>query len=257
MTGRLSGKVALVTGAGRGQGRSHAVLMASEGADIIAIDICAPVAEAAYPMSSPSDLAETVRLVEATGRRILAYEIDIREGEALTAAVAGAVDELGRLDVVVANAGIACFAPWNEVTPALWRAVIDVNLTGTWNTVMAGAPHLINAGGGSIILISSSAGLVAQPMLTPYVASKHGVTGVARSFALELAQHNIRVNSIHPTGVDTPMVNNPAVAAGLERIDTSNPKFGVAFANMLDVELVQAIDVSYAVLFLASDESRS
>ena len=177
----------------------------------------------------------------------------MRDAAGMTGAVAEGVAELGRLDIVVANAGICSVQRWDEVTPELWDTVIGVNLTGVWNTCAAAIPHLVEGGGGSMILVSSTAGLKGQPFFTPYVASKHGVVGIMRSLANELARRHIRVNSLHPTGVDTPMLN--AMSGLTERIEAS-PDVGPLFLNSLPVDLVTAGDVSDAVLFLASDEAR-
>jgi NAD(P)-dependent dehydrogenase (short-subunit alcohol dehydrogenase family) len=171
MNGRVEGKVALVTGAARGQGRSHAVRLAAEGADIIAVDICAPIPTVPYPLATPGDLAETVQQAEAQDRRIISAEVDIRDAAALREAVDAGVAELGKLDVVVANAGICVLAAWDEVTQEIERDIIDVNLTGTWNTLMAAAPHLIAAGGGSIIVTSSTAGLILASDESRYVTA--------------------------------------------------------------------------------------
>jgi SDR family mycofactocin-dependent oxidoreductase len=256
MAGRVAEKIALVTGAARGMGRSHAVKLAAEGADVIVVDICAQVATVQYPLASPEDLDETVRLVAETGRRAIGVQADVRDLEQLRSGVDGAVAELGGLDIVVANAGICVAAPWDRITPEIMRDTIDTNLIGAWNTVMAGAGHLVRRGGGSIVLISSAAGLKLQPFMVPYMASKFGVTGMAKAFAAELAKDGIRVNSVHPTGVDTPMGSGgglmTAINAGIE----ANPRLGVAFTNMLPVEQIEAADVSNAVLFLASEESR-
>jgi len=251
--GRVAGKVALVTGAARGQGRSHAVSLAEEGADVIAVDVCAdnPVAE--YPLATAEDLEQTVKAVEALDQRIVAVQADVRDAEALTAAVAQGVARLGRLDVVVANAGICVLKTWDEVTPAIWQEILDVNLTGVWNTMTATVPHLIAAGGGSIICTSSTAGIKGLPYLAPYVAAKHGVVGIARTMANELARHSIRVNTVHPTGVDTPMGNG---LGGLEPLINRDPNLGPIYMNTLPVETVDARDISNAVLFLASDEAR-
>ncbi|HVX22061.1 MAG TPA: mycofactocin-coupled SDR family oxidoreductase [Acidimicrobiales bacterium] len=257
MAGRVQGKVALVTGAGRSQGRSHAVTLAAEGADIIAVDIGGPMDGYPYALASEDDLAETAGLVKEAGRQVVAVTADIRDRPALTGVVAEAVATFGRLDVVVANAAIAYISAWSDVTTEIWQQTIDVNLTGTFNTVMATAPHLIAAGGGSVVLISSAAGLMAEPFLLPYVASKHGVTGLSRAFAMELAEHHIRVNSVHPGGVDTPMMGGRAATrALLAPLLEANPKLGAAFTAMLPIETTQPIDISKAVLFLASDESR-
>jgi SDR family mycofactocin-dependent oxidoreductase len=255
MAGRVQGKVALITGAARGQGRAHAVRLAQEGADIIAIDICAPISNVPYPAATPEDLAETVRLVEAQDRRIVSRVVDTRDAEALAAAAEAGVAELGRLDVVVANAGICIMAPWDQVTPEIFRDTIDINLVGTWNTVMATAPHLVRNGGGSIILTSSAAGLKGLPFLVPYVASKHGVTGLARAFAHELAKDNIRVNSLHPTGVRTAMGEGDGTAA-IGPAMANNPRIAAMFTNSLPIETTEPEDQANAVLFLASDESR-
>jgi SDR family mycofactocin-dependent oxidoreductase len=252
--GKLDGKVALVTGAARGQGRSHAVKLAQEGADIIALDICAPIRNVKYPAATKDDLAETVAGVKNAGRRIISDVVDTRDRLALQDLAARGVAELGRLDVIVANAGICIMDSWESITPEVWQDTIDINLTGTWNTVMAGVPHIINGhNGGSVILTSSAAGLKGLPFLTPYVASKHGITGLTRAFAQELAEHGIRVNSVHPTGVDTPMGTG---MGDIHKLLEKHPKLGGMFINSLPVEITEPIDISNAVLFLASDESR-
>lgn len=245
--------VALITGAARGQGRSHALKLASDGADIIAVDICAPVPSMGYSMAGKEDLAETVRAVEALGRRAVPAVVDVRDGAALTEAVAGAVDVLGGLDVVVANAGVGGAWEWDAITPEIWRDVIDINLTGVWNTCVAAAPHLIAGGGGSVIIISSTAGLKGQPFLTPYVAAKTGIVGLARALANEWAEHNIRVNTIHPAGVETGMSDG---FRNLQPLIEKHPRTGPIFVNTLDVEVVEASDISAAVAYLASPAAR-
>lgn len=255
MAGRVEGKVALVTGAARGQGRAHAVRLAQEGADIIAVDICAPFDGTQYPAATGEDLAQTVKEVEALDRRIIAKVVDTRDLTALRAAVDEGVAELGKLDIIVGNAGICIVAPWDQVTPEIFKETLDVNVTGTWNTVMAGAHHLVANGGGSIILTSSAAGLVGLPFLVPYVASKHAVTGMTRAFAAELAKDNIRVNSLHPTGVDTPMGSGDITGAFGPALE-NNPRVGGMLQNLLPIETTQPEDQANAVLFLASDESR-
>ncbi len=252
--GRVEGKVAFITGAARGQGRSHAVTLASEGADIIAVDLCAPVSWTSYPGSTPEDLAETVRRVEAMGRKIVAAQADVRDRSSLERAVADGIGTLGRLDVVVANAGVGRLDSWDKVSAEVWQDTIDINLTGVWHTVMATAPHLVAGGGGSIILISSAGGLKGMPFMAPYVASKFGVTGLAKAFAQELAEHNIRVNSVHPGGVDTPM----ATGGGSDAADliAAHPHLASILVGLLPVTLMPPEDVSNAVLYLASDESR-
>jgi SDR family mycofactocin-dependent oxidoreductase len=253
MAGRVAGKVAFITGAARGQGRSHAIRLAEEGADIIAVDICRDYGTVPYAMATDADLAETVKAVEALDRRIVATRADVRDAAALKAAVDDGVAQLGRLDIVSANAGICTVQSWDEVTPAVWQDTLDTNLTGVWNTMVVSVSHLIAAGGGSIICTSSTAGIKGLPYLAPYVAAKHGVVGIARTMANELAIHKIRVNTVHPTGVDTPMGNG---LAGLEPLINRDPNLGPIYMNTLPVEIVDPRDISNAVLFLASDEAR-
>jgi len=253
MAGRVAGKVAFITGAARGQGRAHAIRLAEEGADIIAIDICRDYATVLYPLATEADLAETVKAVEALDRRIVAAVADVRDAGALKAAVDDGVAQLGRLDVVSANAGICTIQSWDEVTPQVWQDTLDTNLTGVWNTMVVSVPHLIAAGGGSIICTSSTAGIKGLPYLAPYVAAKHGMVGIARTMANELARHSIRVNTVHPTGVDTPMGTG---LGGLEPLINRDPSLGPIYMNTLPVEVVDPRDISNAVLFLACDESR-
>jgi SDR family mycofactocin-dependent oxidoreductase len=251
--GRVQGKVAFITGAARGQGRSHAVVLAREGASIVATDLCAKVTWTTYPGSTANELQETARLVEAVGGRIVTASADVRDRPALAEAARRGVEEFGRLDIVVANAGVGRMNAWDTVTDEIWRDTLDINLTGVWNTVVATAPHLIASGGGSMILTSSAAGLKAQPFMAPYTASKFGVTGLAKALAQELSVHNIRVNSIHPAGVDTPMAGGESDA---EELFARYPHLGPIFANILPVTFMPPEDVSKAVLYLASDESR-
>jgi SDR family mycofactocin-dependent oxidoreductase len=253
MAGRVAGKVAFITGAGRGQGRSHAIRLAEEGADIIAVDICRDYDTVPYAMATEGDLAQTVKAVEALDRRIVATQADVRDAAALRAAVDDGVAQLGRLDIVSANAGICTVQSWDEVTPAVWQDTLETNLTGVWNTMVVSVPHLIAAGGGSIICTSSTAGIKGLPYLAPYVAAKHGVVGIARTMANELAIHKIRVNTVHPTGVDTPMGTG---LGGLESLIGRDPNLGPIYMNTLPVEVVDPRDISNAVLFLASDEAR-
>ena len=253
MAGRVAGKVAFITGAARGQGRAHAVRLAEEGADIIAIDVCHDYDTVGYPLATEADLAETVKAVEALDRRIVASVADVRDAGALKAAVDDGVAQLGRLDIVSANAGICTIQSWDEVTPQAWQDTLDTNLTGVWNTMVVSVPHLIAACGGSIICTSSTAGIKGLPYLAPYVAAKHGVVGIARTMANELARHSIRVNTVHPTGVDTPMGNG---LGGLEPLINRDPNLGPIYMNTLPVEIVDPRDISNAVLFLASDEAR-
>jgi SDR family mycofactocin-dependent oxidoreductase len=253
MAGRVAGKVAFITGAARGQGRAHAIRLAEEGADIIAIDICRDYDTVGYPLATEADLAETVKAVEALDRRIVATVADVRDAGALKTAVDDGVAQLGRLDIVSANAGICTIQSWDQVTPQVWQDTLDTNLTGVWNTMVVSVPHLIAAGGGSIICTSSTAGIKGLPFLAPYVAAKHGVVGIARTMANELARHSIRVNTVHPTGVDTPMGSG---LGGIDALINGDPNLGPIYMNTLPVETVDARDISNAVLFLASDEAR-
>jgi len=262
MAGRVEGKVAFITGAARGQGRSHAVRLAQEGADIIAVDICRQLDSVEYPMSTPEDLAETADLVKGHDRRIYTAEVDVRDYDALKAAVDAGVEQLGRLDIIVANAGIGNGGvTLDKTSEADWTEMMDVNLGGVWKTVKAGVPHILAGGrGGSIILISSVGGLKAFPQAGHYVAAKHGVVGLMRAFAVELGQHNIRVNSVHPTNVNTPMFMND-VSMRLYRPDLENPgpddmAVVAQMMHVMPIGWVEAVDISNAVLFLASDEAR-
>ena len=251
--GRVDGKVAFVTGAARGQGRSHAIRLAEEGADIIAVDVPGDYESVNYPMGTEAELEQTVKAVEALDRRIVASRADVRDLAALKTAVDEGVAQLGKLDIVCANAGICTVQTWDEVTPQAWQDTLDTNLTGVWNTFVAAVPHLIANGGGSIIATSSTAGIKGLPFLAPYVAAKHGVVGISRSMANELAKHKIRVNTVHPTGVDTPMVVG---LGGLDAIINKEPQLGPIFMNTYPVEIVEPVDISNAVLWLASEESR-
>jgi SDR family mycofactocin-dependent oxidoreductase len=263
MAGRVEGKVAFITGAARGQGRSHAVRLAQEGADIIAIDICKPISSnSEIPPSTADDLAQTADLVKAHNRRIVTAEVDVRDFDALSAAVDSGVEQLGRLDIIVANAGIGNGGnTLDKTSEDDWKDMIDVNLSGVWHTVKAGVPHLLSGGrGGSIVLTSSVGGLKAYPHTGHYIAAKHGVVGLMRTFAVELGQHSIRVNSVHPTNVNTPMFMNEGTMK-LFRPDLENPgpddmKVVAQLMHVLPVGWVEPVDISNAVLFLASDEAR-
>jgi SDR family mycofactocin-dependent oxidoreductase len=255
---RLSGRVAFITGAARGQGRAHAVRMATEGADIIAVDIagklppCVP-----YDSATPDDFAETVSLVEATGRTIVASVVDVRDLDALRDAVDSGVETFGRLDIIVANAGIAAPQVWDAISPNDFRDVMDINVIGTWNTVMAGAQRIIDGGrGGSIILISSAAGLKMQPFMVHYTASKHAVTGLARAFAAELGKHGIRVNSVHPGPVNTAMGSGEMVSELTKAMET-NPQLAHVLTPFLPTWAAEPDDIADTVLWLASDESKN
>jgi SDR family mycofactocin-dependent oxidoreductase len=262
MAGRVEGKVAFVSGAARGQGRSHAVRLAQEGADIIAIDICAPIDNVVYPASTPADLAETADLIKGHNRRVVTAQVDVRDYAALKSTVESGVEQLGRLDIIVANAGIGNGGnKLHKIRENIWQDMIDINLTGVWKTVKAGVPHLIDGGrGGSIVLTGSVGAMKALAHTGHYVAAKHGVVGLMRAFAVELGQHKIRVNSVHPTQVNTPMTMND-VTFRLFRPDLENPgpEDFAPFSQMmhtLPVPWVEAADISNAVLFFASDESR-
>ncbi|MGV0813415.1 mycofactocin-coupled SDR family oxidoreductase [Mycolicibacterium boenickei] len=258
MADRLTGRVAFITGAARGQGRAHAVRMAREGADVIAVDIagklppCVP-----YDSATTDDLAETVKLVEATGRKILASVVDIRDFAGMQRAVGDGVRTLGRLDIIVANAGVSAPQAWDAITPEDFRDVIDINVTGTWNTVMAGASKIVEGGrGGSIVLISSAAGIKMQPFMVHYTSSKHAVTGMARAFAAELGKHSIRVNSVHPGPVNSAMGTGDMITA-LTRASESNPQLAHMLTPFLPSWVADPEDIADAVAWLASDEARN
>jgi (+)-trans-carveol dehydrogenase len=263
MAGRAEGKVAFITGAARGQGRAHAVRLAQEGADIIAVDICKKIDTVdLIAAATPEDLAETADLVKGHNRRIYTAEVDVRDYEALKAAVDTGVEQLGRLDIIVANAGIGNGGQTLDKTSERdWTAMIDINLGGVWKTVKAGVPHILAGGnGGSIILTSSVGGLKAYPHTGHYVAAKHGVVGLMRTFAVELGAQNIRVNSVHPTNVNTPLFMNDGTMR-LFRPDLENPgpedmKVVGQLMHTLPIGWVEPEDIANAVLFLASDEAR-
>ncbi|MQY31735.1 mycofactocin-coupled SDR family oxidoreductase [Nocardia aurantia] len=263
MAGRVEGKVAFITGAARGQGRSHAVRLAQEGADIIAVDVCRNVSGSdVIAGSAPEDLAETADLVKGLGRRIVTAEVDVRDFDALSAAVDSGVEQLGRLDIVVANAGIGNGGDTlDKTSEADWGTMIDINLSGVWKSVKAAVPHLLSGGnGGSIVLTSSVGGLKAYPNTGHYIAAKHGVIGLMRSFAVELGEHSIRVNAVCPTNVNTPMFMNEGTMK-MFRPDLENPTVDdfrpvAQFMHVLPIGWVEPVDISNAVLFLASDEAR-
>lgn len=259
--GTLDGKVAFITGAGRGQGRSHAVRFAREGADIIAVDTTAAAKSVPYPLASAEDLAETARLVETAGRRILARDADVRDLAALTAAVDEGVKAFGRLDIAVANAGISSPAPTLGMSEDTWQEMIDINLTGVWKSLKASVPHIIESGrGGSVVITSSVAAMVAQENIAHYSAAKAGLVSLMKVLAKELAPRNIRVNTVHPGTVGTDMVHNESTYR-LFRPDLENPGRAdfeaVAGAmNRLPVIALEPEDITDTVLFLVSDAAR-
>jgi len=271
--GRLEGKVALITGAARGQGRSHARLLASEGADIVAIDLCDDIDDLGYPLGTKTELDETVALVEDQDRRILARTADVRDVAAMQAVVDEAYEEFGHVDIVCANAGICQVGPrtW-EITEEMWDAHVDVMAKGVWATIRPVVPRMIAAGnGGSIIITSSLLGLKAMPNLAAYCAAKFAVVGLSQSLAAEVAEHGIRVNTIHPTTVDTDInfKNEPLKRMFRPDLDhsPSREEFGEASSTMNllwdpskpwkhAVPWLDVTDISNAVLFLASDEAR-
>lgn len=257
--GRLEGKVALITGVARGQGRSHALRLAADGAQIIGLDICAPIDSVAYPLATPDDLAETVKAVENLDARIVAREADVRDRAALRAVVEEGVAELGRVDIVVANAGILPIFGDVATEPRSFDDVVAVNLTGVYNTIEAALPSMLDRGeGGSIVLTSSVAGLhgrltkLGNPGLFGYTAAKHALVGLVRAYAGLLAEHMIRVNSVHPAAADTPMIVNAEFAAFAE----AEPEMLAKLGNAMPVQLIEAVDITNAVAWLCSDEAR-
>jgi SDR family mycofactocin-dependent oxidoreductase len=252
LPGRAAGKRILITGAARGMGRSHALRLAQEGADLILVDICESLPQIEYPLATEDDLAETARLVQDFGGRCVSRVVDVRDESQLRSAVDDGANELGGLDGAVANAGVLTVAPWDRTTLDDWRTVVDVNLIGVWNTCAAAIPHLLDQGGGSLVTISSAGAVKGFPLQLPYTAAKYGVVGLTLALANELAAQNVRVNTVLPTGCPTGMIP-PSFGAtlGEERADLIP-----IFVNAMPTPAVEPADVSHAVLFLLSDESR-
>lgn len=259
--GTLDGKVAFISGGARGQGRSHAVRLAKEGADIVTFDICEQIDSVPYPLGTEEELAETVEHVKGMGRRIVAAKADVRDQAAVTKAFEEGLAEFGRVDIVIANAGIMpVVGPTSTVVQA-WHDCIDVMLTGVVYTIEAAIPTLVEQNqGGAIVLTSSAAGLKGTTRslrsktygMLGYTAAKHGVVGLMRSYANALGSYSIRVNSVHPTGANTPMVANDALLAAGSEV----PELFEAMANILPVPLIEAQDISDAVAWLVSDQAR-
>jgi SDR family mycofactocin-dependent oxidoreductase len=256
--GELDNTVAVITGAARGQGRSHAVALAEQGADIIAVDICADVDAIPYPLATRSDLDETVRQVQVAGRKAVPVVADVRDLAALEAGVQTGIDALGDIDIVIANAGVVAIGDPEPRSEPVFTTIVDTNLTGVWHTMLATVPSIIRKGrGGSVVLVSSSQGLIGRggdgsAAMFAYAASKHGVVGMMRSAANAYGPHKIRVNSVNPGGVATPMIINDFVIRGM----TENPNPAVSQTLLPDVPLVDAQDVTEAVLWLVSPRSR-
>jgi (+)-trans-carveol dehydrogenase len=258
--GRLSGKVALITGAARGQGRAHAVTLAREGARICAVDICEQIESVAIPMATEEDLAETEHLVEQLDQPCLAIKADTRDPAQMQQAVERTVAELGGLDTLVINHGVCHVSGWDEVTDEEFVDALTTNVIGVWNAAKAGIPQLIEEGGGSIVITSSPMGVAPMYGLLAYVAAKHGSIGLMRNLSAELAPHSIRVNAVLPTTTDTPMINNPVIYGAYSGGDPNATRADISFAaeamNLLPIDVIAPEEISNAVLFLVSDESR-
>ena len=255
---RFRGKSVFVTGGARGQGRSHAVAMAQEGASIVTIDICEPIPGAEpYESATEADLKETARLVEAAGQRCIAVKADARDEAAVEAVTGRAIEEFGRLDVLIVNHGIVMNRTWEQMTNDMWDTIIGINLTAPWRVAKAVIPHMVRQQGGSIIFTSSVAALTPYAALAGYSASKAGLLGLTRSLAAELAPHLIRVNAVLPGNVGTPMLLNPGVAAmfaGRDGATIEDMKFPAQSTMLLPIPWMEAEDISNGVLFLASEE---
>jgi SDR family mycofactocin-dependent oxidoreductase len=259
--GVLDSKVAFITGIARGQGRSHAITLAEEGCDIIGLDLCQQIQSAPYPGSTVEDLKETVRRVEATGRRIVSEQADVRVLAEVEKVFQRGLGEFGHVDFVVANAGIFASGKFWEIEPAAWQEMIDINLTGVWNTVRTAAPAMIERNqGGSIVITGSTESLKGMGNTASYSAAKHGLTGLMRTMANDLGQYGIRVNTVNPTCVDTNMIQNDNVYQLFQPEADHHTRETVASAfaatNIIPVPWIQPEDVSQAVLWLLSDASK-
>ena len=262
LSGRVRGQVAVVTGAARGQGRAHSLRLAEEGADLVLLDAAHTIETIDYVMPTVGDLEAVAEEVRDLGRRAVVVQADVRDSETVSTGIRDAAEELGRLDILVANAGVLGAAkPSWELSLEEWSTVVDINLTGVWTCIRAGLPPMMAAGnGGSVILVSSIAGLRGVPNVANYAAAKHGLVGLAGSVANEVAEHGIRVNTIHPTNVRTPMIDNPT-SAKIFRPDLESPTLDdgtevLQRINLLPTPWIDPEDVSAAVLWLASAESR-
>ncbi len=257
--GRVDGKVAFITGGARGQGRAHAIRLAEEGADIVAVDLCADVGSSPAPPATHAELKETVEAVKSLGRKAVGVVADVRDQVALDEAVARGVDELGPIDIAVINHGIASFGRAWELDDQAWQDMLDINLTGVWRAVKAVVPPMIAAErGGSIIVTASVAGTVGMRFMAHYSAAKHGVVGLMRSLAKELGPTSIRVNAVLPGSVDSPMVNSEPVQRLFDPSDPATAPLRESFQSKraLPVEQLDPREISHAVLWLASDEAR-
>jgi SDR family mycofactocin-dependent oxidoreductase len=262
--GRVEGKIALVTGAARGQGRNHALRLAEQGADIIALDICEDLPTVPYPLSSEDDLDETAAGVQAHGRRVVSARVDIRDADRLDEVVAKAVSELGGLDIVSVNAGVCSYGQVLDLTVEEWKELIDVNLTGSFNTAKATIPHILSQGrGGSVIFTASTCGLEVVPGIAHYNASKYGVVGLMKTLALELGEQRVRVNAVCPTNVATPMFQNDSTwklffpdVANPSQADAEAPDSAARQMHVIPIPWVEPDDITSALLYLASDDAR-
>jgi SDR family mycofactocin-dependent oxidoreductase len=258
--GRLSGKTALITGGARGQGRSHAVTFAREGADIITCDVVSQVATVPYPMSVPDDLDETVKLVEERDRRCVAMQADVRDTAQLKAVVERGIAEFGKIDILVANAGIVAPVPLLDITDDAWSDMIDIDLTGVFKSIRAVAPHMIERRSGRIIATASIVGRIGASGLSHYAAAKWGVIGLVKSAALEFGPYGVTVNAVCPTNVDTPMIQNPAMyalfAPGVQNPTRDDVTPGFSSLNALPIPWVEVRDISEGMLYLAAESGR-